>query len=166
MKTWRTAARDAIVSGTVASVASTGALLACGGVETRRPLAPVNAISHWYWGHRAARQDDFSLRHTVMGYLTHHAASIFWATFYEKWFGERRRPRVGLRELGDAALISSLACVVDYRMTPKRFTPGYELRLSRPSLLVVYGVFAIGLALGGRGLLALREQRLSDGGGL
>jgi hypothetical protein len=131
-------------------VASTGALLACGGLETRRPLAPINAISHWYWGDRAALRNRFSLRHTVAGYITHHAASIFWATFFEKWFGERRREGIGARELADAALVSAMACFVDYQMTPRRLTPGFELRLSRASLFAVYAAFAVGLAVGGK----------------
>jgi hypothetical protein len=149
MTTWKEAAHNALVSGSAASVASTAALLACGEAEIGRPLAPVNAISHWFWGDRAARKDHFSPQHTISGYLTHHGASLFWATIYEKLFGERRRLRPGVREFGDAALISALACFVDYQMTPRRLTPGFEKRLSRTSLAIVYGAFAVGLAVGG-----------------
>ena len=150
MATWKSAARNALVSGTSASLVSTGALLACGGVEAGRPVAPINAISHWFWGDRAARRNDLSVRHTMLGYLTHHAASIFWATFFEKLCGDRPRDGLGIRELRDAAAISALACFVDYRLTPGRLTPGFEKRLSRVSLAIVYGAFAIGLAIGAR----------------
>ncbi len=53
--------------------------------------------------------------------------------------------------------MSALACAVDYTITPKRFTPGYELSLSRPSLVAVYAAFAAGLALGSV-LLPERER--------
>ena len=157
MGTWRRASRDALFSGSAASIASTSALVACGGLETGRPLAPVNAISHWYWGEPAAHRATPSLRHTLMGYVTHHGASLFWATIYERLFGHRRRAQIGARELSEAAAISALACFVDYQLTPRRLTPGYEKRLSRKSLLIVYTMFALGLAVGAR-LNPLRNE--------
>src|SRR5690349_6161664 len=160
MGTWRRASRDALISGSAASIASTSALLVCGALEGGGPLAPINAISHWYWGERAARRSGPSFRHTVMGYVTHHAAAIFWAVFYEKLFGPRRRAGVDARALADAAMISALACFVDYRLTPRRLTPGYEKRVSRTSLFAVYAAFAVGLALGGH-VIASRSKEHS-----
>lgn len=160
MTSWKRVGRDALISGSAASLTSTGALLALGGVENDSPLGPINAISHWYWGERAAHRDDPSLPHTLFGYVTHHAASIFWALFYEKLFGARRRGRIGPRELSDAATIAALACFVDYRLTPSRFTPGYEKRLNRKSLFVVYAMFAVGLAVGGRLADAARRREM------
>jgi hypothetical protein len=49
--------------------------------------------------------------------------------------------------LGRAAAVSALACFVDYQLTPERFRPGYEKRLSRQSLTMVYAAFGLGLAL-------------------
>jgi hypothetical protein len=154
MKPWNDALRDALVTGTAASLLSTAALMACGHAETRRPLAPTNAISHWYWGDRATRENRFSFRHTILGYLTHHGASVFWAVWYEKLFGARRRTQPSAAVMGDAASIAALAYFVDYRLTPRRLMPGYEKRLSHRSLFAVYASFAAGLALGGA-LLAL-----------
>jgi hypothetical protein len=37
-------------------------------------------------------------------------------------------------------------------MTPHRLEPGYEMRLSKKSLLIVYTAFGLGLAL--RGMVA------------
>jgi hypothetical protein len=149
MKPWKDAARDALVSGSAASVLSTAALATCGAAEVGRPLAPTNAVSHWLFGARATRANRFSWRHTVLGYLTHHSASVFWALWYEKLFGARRPRETAAQALGDAAAIALLACFVDYRLTPRRLMPGYEQRLSRRSLAVVYAAFALGLALGG-----------------
>jgi hypothetical protein len=159
MKPWRHALRDALVSGTSASVTSTAVLMACGAREAGHPLAPTNAISHWYWGDRATRRDRFSWRHTVLGYATHHGASVFWAFFYEMLFGTRRAEKAATVALTEAAAIAGLACFVDYRLTPRRFMPGYERRLSRRSLGAVYAAFGAGLALGGALLSIAAERR-------
>jgi hypothetical protein len=50
--------------------------------------------------------------------------------------------------------VTALAAVVDLAIVPKRLTPGFEQRLTRPSITLVYAGFAVGLALGG--LLARR----------
>ena len=61
------------------------------------------------------------------------------------------------RTLRKTALTSAVACVVDFKFTPRRFTPGYERRLSKPSLFLVYSAFAIGMA--GAGILKHRGER-------
>ena len=148
-KPWRQAARDALTSGSLGSVASTVALAAAGYKETGSVVAPTNAISHWYWGDRAAKHDEASLRYTVFGYATHHVASIFWATFYERWFGNAKDRGDVVPAVAGGLAVSALACFVDYELTPRRLQPGYEMRLSRPALGVVYAAFGIGLAVGG-----------------
>jgi len=134
----------ALGSGGIASALSTAAVTWRSAAETRRAAAGTNATSQWVWGLGARRRTRPDLHHTVPGYLIHHAASVFWALIYEAWRGGRReRPA---RTLGRAACIAALACFVDYRLTPKRLTPGFEAHLSRRSLLLVYGAFAAGLA--------------------
>lgn len=97
-------------------------------------------------GQRAARQDGASLKYTLPGYLTHHGASVFWAVIFERLFGHRAR-RDPVTALATGATVATLAAAIDYTITPKRLTPGYEERLSIPSLVVVYAAFAVGLAL-------------------
>lgn len=41
-----------------------------------------------------------------------------------------------------------MACFVDCKMTPERLRPGYEEHVSKRSLALVYGAFAVGLAAG------------------
>ena len=147
-KPWREAARDALTSGTVAAVTSTAALAAAGSRETGSVVAPTNAISHWLRGDRAALQDEPSLEYTLVGHVTHHVASIFWATFYERWFGVAKDRGDVAPALAGGLAVSALACFVDYELTPRRFQPGYEMRLSRPALGTVYTAFGLGLALG------------------
>ncbi len=50
--------------------------------------------------------------------------------------------------LAASAAASAVACFTDYQLTPRRLHPGYEKRLSTPSLALVYGAFALGLAAG------------------
>jgi hypothetical protein len=157
MKSWKQPATAALVSGSLAAVTSTAALAACGATEISRPLAPTNAVSHWFFGERATRQDHFSWRHTVVGYATHHVASLFWAFLYERFFAARRARATPGRIVGDAIAVAGVACFVDYQLTPRRFVPGYERRLSRTSLALVYLAFAAGLAAGG----ALLNRRLN-----
>ena len=145
MKTWKQAMQAAMISGTVASLASTLVLSLQGRRENGTPYGPNNAISHWVWGDEAAAHDEFNLRHTVVGYTIHHASSTFWATFYEKYFSRHEEKRVGQALLGGAATAAA-ACFVDYQLTPRRLQPGYEMRLSRSSLFLVYVAFGLGLA--------------------
>jgi hypothetical protein len=146
-KPWSHAARDAAVSGAAASIASALALLACGVRENRHASAPVNAVSHWVWDEKAVRQNRPSLRFTLLGYLIHHGAAMLWASLYEKFLA--RANDTAARTLQKTALTSAVACIVDFKFTPRRFTPGYERRLSKPSLFLVYSAFAIGMASAG-----------------
>ncbi|HEX6793385.1 MAG TPA: hypothetical protein VF304_05985 [Casimicrobiaceae bacterium] len=124
------------------------ALAGCSKRETGSAFAGINATSHWAWGDADASRNGFTWKHTAIGALTNQAASLFWAFCFERLFASRNR-RVGVpRLLGEAAAVSALACAVDYTVTPKRLTPGYELRLSKRSIAAVYVAFAGGLALG------------------
>lgn len=148
MESWKTAMRRALVSGSSASLLSTVALAALGKLETGSAMAPTNAISHWIWGDRAARRDALSLRYTLAGYVIHHLSSTFWAVLFEKLMGERLDRKGPVTILTAATATSAVACFTDYQLTPKRLHPGFEKRLSTPSLAVVYGAFGLGLALG------------------
>src|SRR5690349_14866869 len=83
-KTWRQTMHDAWLSGSAASISSTRCLAGVGKGELNRSAAPINGPSQWIWGRHAPYKNRFSLRYTVVGYLIHHAASVFWAILYEK----------------------------------------------------------------------------------
>jgi hypothetical protein len=51
---------------------------------------------------------------------------------------------------------AGVACFVDYQLTPKRFTPGFEHRLAKPEMANVYACFALGLMVGS---LLMRPKR-------
>ena len=147
MTTWKQAIREGLVSGSLASVLST-ACLALGGARRGVPAAPTNAVSHWIFGDPALRQDGASLTYTLTGYLIHHACSVFWGVLHAKAWGARFEAKRPLPAVAGAVAAAGVASFVDYQLTPKRFTPGFEHRLGKPELVNVYAGFAIGLAIG------------------
>src|SRR5215217_5060213 len=125
-----------VLSGSLASIFSGIALALCGKAEIDDACAPLNGPSQWVWGRHAKFKDGFTVRHTVVGYAIHHGASIFWGLLYE-------RLRKTRHDIEAAAMTSATAAFVDYRLTPKRFTPGFEKRLSMRSLFAVYAAFGL-----------------------
>jgi len=71
-----------------------------------------------------------------------------WASVFEQAAGKVLARRSPAGTLAASAAASAVACFVDYQMTPKRLRPGYEQRLSRGSLALVYTAFGLGLAAG------------------
>ena len=162
----------AVISGTVGGLAAAAAASLAGKREDDHYAAPLNATSHIIWGEEAAHQDKPSLKYTLTGFLLNHASAIFWALFYEKLLGrgESRadqgglhpknwnegpshdsskiasRARPMLQPILDAAAVTAAAYVTDYYLIPKRFTPGFEKRLSGKSLSAVFVALAAGLA--------------------
>jgi hypothetical protein len=154
---WATTARRALISGSVASALSTAVLAACGRLEHGTASGPVNGPSQWLWGRWAARVRRPSMRHTLVGHAVHHVCSCGWALLHERWARQDGSANSGAR-LAKAAATAALACFVDYRLTPKRFQPGFEVQLSKPSLLAVYAAFAVGLAMASRRPIASRRR--------
>jgi hypothetical protein len=157
---WPVALREAAVSGSLASVLSTAALALASRYEVGRPFAGTNAVSHWLWGDEALRRNEADWRHTGVGYATHHGASVFWALLYSRLYGHRPEAHRPARAAAGALATAAISCLVDFRFTPQRLTPGFEHRLSKKALALVYGAFAAGLFLG-----ALATRKPPRGGG-
>ncbi len=150
--------RRAAISGSAASLVSTLALARLACVNHQAPLRPVNATSHWLHGPAAAAVARADLAHTAVGYATHHAATLFWATIFEAWLA-RRRPVAALPMLQYALAMSAIAAAVDYVATPKRFTPGWEFVLRPRDMAAAYIAMAAGLAAGSLDSQALSVAR-------
>lgn len=138
----------ALVSGTVAGLAAAATAALAGKREAGSYVAPVNATSHIVWGEKAGRKSEPSLKYTATGFLLNHLSGIFWATFYEKWFSRRGDPgraKTLMQPVLGAAAVTAGAYLTDYYLVPKRFTPGWEKRVSGKSLLGIYGMLALGL---------------------
>lgn len=157
MKSWGQAVKDAVIPGAVAGAATSLAAAACGRADTGSAIAPISATSHVVWGDRAASVETPTLRHTLTGYLINSAAALFWAAVMQKLFGDAVRRRGLPAAILSGATVAGMAYVTDYHLVPRRLTPGYEKRVSTPSLFLIYGVLALGLSAG-----ALLVSRRSD----
>jgi hypothetical protein len=153
--------RRALTAGTAASVASTLVLAWRSRRETGNAWGGINAISHWIFGRRSYAVDGPSAVHSSLGLLIHQASSLFWGALYdavlgnvrgrrqaEALFAERTGP-TATDAIAAAAIVSALAAFTDFRLTPPRLTPGFEHRLSRGSVALVYLAFGCGLAAAG-----------------
>lgn len=150
----------AVKSGTISGLATAAVASLAGKRETGSYAAPLNATSHIIWGDEAAKQDQASVKYTLAGFLLNHGSAIFWASFYEKLAArrsnrrdERRAPSSdtanppqAVNPLCRAAAVAAAAYVIDYHAIPKRFTPGFEKRLSGKSVAVIFFTLAAGLA--------------------
>lgn len=142
----------ALVSGTAASLATTATLALLARAEHKGLAQPTNSTSHWLHGETAGSVRDVDLSHTLVGYATHHASSVFWALLFEALNGRRSGSAA---TLGNAAIVSAVAATVDYGTMPKRLTPGWESVLGKRSIAATFAAMAVGLAAG-----ALVDRRL------
>ena len=152
---------EGLVAGSLASVLSALALAWAGSRQARSAATPLNAVSQWRWGDKALRQHRASGRYTALGYAIHHGASVFWACVHAAAL--RRHPQAHRLHLATAgaAATSMVACFVDFRYTPERFTPGFQHHLSRTALAGTYAAFGVGLALGAWALRARTRRDAS-----
>ena len=135
-----------IWTGSIASVLSSATIVLASRRDAGAAAAGTNGASQWVRGRLARFRKKPSLRYTATGYAIHHASSIWWAAVHESPAAKRliRHP------VARAAVVAGLAALVDYRVVPKRFTPGFEAHLTRASMSAVYATFAAGLWLGTR----------------
>lgn len=138
---------NTLTLGSLASALSAVALAWHGRRETGSAAAPVNAVSHWVWGDEAIHRDAPDTGHTALGAAIHSASSMLWAGVYA-WLRQGRRQPTLANAASDAAAVTALAAFVDLKLTPHRFTPGFERRLSTPRLTQVYVAFGLGLLAG------------------
>ncbi len=136
--------RNVATTASIATTATTAAALFVSKYETNHLAAALNATSHILWGDEASRYDDADLEHTLVGGALNASAMGAWAFINEAL----PRAHTPLRAVAKGAFVSALAYVTDYFLVPKRFTPGFEKRLSPGGMLTMYGSLAGALALG------------------
>ena len=107
----------------------------------------INCTAHWLYGDKAAHMGRTGGRVTLVGLATNTAATMFWAWLYDRALG--KQPGL-MRRLAVTAALGPVAYMVDYKATPKRFTPGWELVMAPRRMALVYLSMVIGMALGSR----------------
>lgn len=138
--------RRALWSGTAASVLSALTVAWRGRVERVGAVRAINAVSHWFKGGKAFQQKQPSLRYTLPAIMVHHASSVFWSTIFEQGLKRDGKDLSTSRIVKRAAGVTALAWFVDFHLTPKRLTPGFERVVSKRSLAMTYVAFGCGLA--------------------
>ena len=156
MAKWKQCLAQGLVAGSLASVLSMAGAALASRRQTGSAAAATNAVSHWLWGDESLYRNSTTLTYTGVGYATHHAASVFWGTLHA--LAAHNRPALQTpKGIALGALATSVvAAVVDYQVVPRRFTPGFEHRLSTGAMVGIYALLAVGL---GAGALAMRRQR-------
>ena len=144
MSTWT---KDTLTTGAIATAATTAVVAILSKKENGLATSAINAVSHMLWGKEATRVGHLDARHTLVGIGLNAAAVTAWAGMHELLMSRKQRPSTGRALLAGAAT-SAFAYWVDYYVVPKRFTPGFEKRLSQNSLIGVYAALALSLAAG------------------
>ncbi len=144
MGTWL---NDTISTGTLAAATTTTAVAILGRSEGGSAIAPINAVSHILWGRKDSNTEELDAPHTLVGAGLNAMATTSWAGLHELFMPRHERPSVQRALLGGAAT-AVVAYITDYHVVPKRFTPGFEERLSDRALFGVYTVLALSLAAG------------------
>lgn len=147
MDTWGDAAKTAAVSGMAAGALSAATMAVMGKLERNNAVGPLNGPSQWIWGERGAEEDRFTARNTVVGMVIHQATSMMWAALHERTFGRNASRRSIPTQLLGGLASAGMAYFVDYKLTPKRFQPGFEKHLDSRGMLATYLAFGVGLAL-------------------
>lgn len=145
---WKRSARSVASIAACSAVGTTVATALCGLVETGTAAAPLNAVSHIVWGDKATRRNRWSVKYTAVGIAVNAAAMVSWAAAHAVLFGASSRRLAPEAALQRGIALSALAYGVDYAVVPRRLTPGFEARLSGPSLLTIYATLAVSIAVG------------------
>lgn len=141
--------RNLLWSGGTAALLSATAASALSRIENGRADSALDAVSHIAWGGPPPYRPGRQARNLLVGTALHAGASLFWAAVFEGVFGAWSRQR-GSNALLAGAATAAGACFTDYQLVSRRFQPGFEAYLSRPSLFAVYAALAAGFALGAR----------------
>lgn len=134
---------DGLRTGLVAGAVSAAAVMVCGAMERGDAFEPINAVSHMMHGDEVEVRRGFVPDQTVPGLAGHFAALVGWGILFQWLFRKSRCP-----SSLTAVLFTGAAWIVDYRLVPPRFTPGFEKVLSRRSVAIIYASLCAGLILG------------------
>ncbi|EHH68925.1 hypothetical protein [Gluconobacter morbifer] len=127
------------------TITSTGAAYLLSRRRSQQGAPGINCTAHWLYGDDAAKVQALDLKHSAVGAATNAGAVYFWAWFYNRALGGKFWSVRGL--LATLAL-GPVSALVDYKATPKRFTPGWELVFSKPEMCLIYLAMVLGMSAG------------------
>ncbi len=134
---------DGLKTGFVMAAATNAAIMLASDRENGSPWAAVNSIAHIVDGDDKQQPTRYSPRESWLGIAVNGTAMCAWGVLYEGALEVTRARSSALTAVVGAAA----SYAIDYKVVPKRYTPGIEQRLSRRSVLVAYAALAAALAL-------------------
>lgn len=135
--------KNSLKTGIVLSVTTALATVVASLSETGKPWAATNAICHIVDGDDVDQPADFDPRATSIGLAINTTAMFVWSALYEAGTEVAKVEPMAATGLGAAAA----AWVLDYKIVPKRYTPGVEKHLTFGPILAIYAVLGTTLAL-------------------
>lgn len=136
---------DGLKTGLALAATTNAAIMLASDRELGAPWAAINAIAHVVDGDAMTQPSEYSPRESVIGVLVNGTAMAAWGVLYEGALAvtkTKSNPLTGI-------LGAAVSYFIDYKVVPKQFTPGIEKKLSQSSVLAVYLVLGITLALSG-----------------
>ena len=140
--------RDGAVRSQLVALSAALAVALVGHVENGDGVAALNAISHIAFGEESFEKNELSLKYTGAAFLLNQISVTGWALGHEWLFGGARDQGKRGVSLAGGALVAALAYLVDFKLAPDRYKPGFERKLSRQGLLAVYVMLALALGWG------------------
>ena len=135
--------KNGLKTGIILSATTTVATIIASLAETGKPWAATNAIAHIVDGDDVEQPTNFDLRATSIGLGINATAMLAWAVLFEA--GSEIAKIEPDAPTGFAA--ATAAWVIDYKLVPKRLTPGVEKHLTFGPILAIYAVLGTTLAL-------------------
>ncbi len=140
--------RDGAVRSQLVAISAAAAVAVMGQLENRDGLAAINTVSHIAWGDEGLEQSELSLKYTGAALVLNQVSVTSWALLHEWIFGRARDQGKWGVSLAGGFLVSALAYVVDFKLAPQRYKPGFETKLSNRGLFAVYVLLALALGWG------------------
>jgi hypothetical protein len=120
----------------------TGALMLSSLIERNSLWAAINPTCHMIDGDDKLYGDNFDKRDTLLGLALIKSAMAFWVVLYRLFNRSTRAPKSFLT----GSLMAAFAYIVDYYIVPKRYTPGFEQKLSGKAMFFTYCALALAIA--------------------
>lgn len=140
--------RDGAVRSQLIAASAAAAVAAVGQIENRDGIAALNTISHIAWGDEGFEHAELSVKYTGAAIVLNQVSVTSWALLHEWIFGKARDEGQWGVSLAGGALVSTLAYIVDFKLAPDRYKPGFETKLSSRGLIAVYVLLALALGWG------------------
>ena len=140
--------KDGLIRSQSVALSAAAAVVLIGYLENGDGIAPLNTVSHIAWGDEGFEHSELSLRYTGAALALNQFSVTGWGLLHEWIFGRARDEGKWGVSLAGGALVSALAYVVDFKLAPDRYKPGFERLLSGRGLLAVYVLLALALGWG------------------